>query len=419
MDVDDDVFEILNGESKYGISDKLDIGVSTAEKLKWFTINNPSSNITNMDDDEVDDTVTKMMTSQNKSKQRLMDHLRITRKHIRDNVRFDNAIEEHGHAIRKILETNPPAKWKRELGLPITPTGAVGVIQLSDLHLNELVEMECNHFDFNVASQRLQYLAKRAKRRFKDENVEKVVIIMTADMINSDRRIDELLSMATNRSKAEILTCMILEQFILDIATDFEVECTSVTGNESRKRDDRGFVDMVATDNYDWTIHQILKLLFRNNDRVSFFDFESSREGVVNINGHNLLVIHGDTIGRSGIHKQISQIKAKVASKCGLIIDYVIFGHIHSAYCSDLFSRSGSLVGANPYSDDALNLESRASQNIYIFAKNYIEPTVIDLQHPVGVAGYNVDESLEAYNVKSATKAKKFKTRIAFSEGII
>lgn len=406
MEFSDEEMEILQAYSKYDVAEKMNIGISTAEKLKWC-INNGDV-VESAPPSEEDEFLDKYIEREGKSKQRLQDNLRISRKHIREKNRNENALTALNESLKEILSTNPPTKWTRKLGSPLPDAEGVGVIQLSDLHMNELVELTNNRFDFDVASKRLQYLAKRAKKRFKDENVTNVLIVGTGDWINSDRRIDEILNMATNRTKAMLLTVMLIEQFILDIATDFSVEFASITGNESRVRDKHAYGDMVCTDNYDYSIHQTLKLLFRENDRVQFIDMDDPREGIINVCGHNLMILHGDTIGQNTIHKRVSQIKSKIASKYGIIVDYVIWGHIHSAYCSETFSRSGSLVGANNFSDDALALESKASQNIYIFKKNYIEPTMIDLQDPVDVEGYNIDDTLKAYNTKSAQKAIKY-----------
>lgn len=90
----------------------------------------------------------------------------------------------------------------------------------------------------------------------------------------------------------------------------------------------------------------------------------------------------------------------------GTKIDYVIFGHVHSARVGDNFSRSSSMVGSNDYSEKGLGLTGRASQNCYIFYNNGNRDGVkIDLQN-YG-EGYNIDKSLVAYNAKSSSKIKK------------
>jgi hypothetical protein len=88
----------------------------------------------------------------------------------------------------------------------------------------------------------------------------------------------------------------------------------------------------------------------------------------------------------------------------------MIFGHVHSARIGDGYARSSSLVGSNDYAEKALNLSGRASQNCYIFYDDGNRDGIkIDLQNTKGV-GYNIDKSLEAYNAKSAKKAKEKKT---------
>mgnify|MGYP003150296025 FL=1 len=68
------------------------------------------------------------------------------------------------------------------------------------------------------------------------------------------------------------------------------------------------------------------------------------------------------------------------------------------------------MVGANDYSEKALNLNGRASQNCYIFYDNGNRDGIkVDLQNTQN-EGYNIDKSLEAYNAKSHGKVKTKKT---------
>ena len=65
------------------------------------------------------------------------------------------------------------------------------------------------------------------------------------------------------------------------------------------------------------------------------------------------------------------------------------------------------MVGANDYSEKALNLNGRASQNCYIFYDSGNRDGIkVDLQN-VKEQGYDIDKSLEAYNAKSSEKRKK------------
>ena len=118
-------------------------------------------------------------------------------------------------------------------------------------------------------------------------------------------------------------------------------------------------------------------------------------------------MIHGHQLGKmngSIIAKMISKFSRK-----GIDIDFMICGHLHEACITDFWSRSSSLVGANAYSENALNLSSRASQNIYVMTNEGRHDIRIDLQDS-DFEGYDIDLELASYNAKSLSKTQKKQT---------
>ena len=339
-----------------------------------------------------------------KQKQRAQDKNRIHNKAFREHARIENAVEEYTKQLVSLFEKNKLSKTTNKFKVN---KKAVGVIQFSDVHFNELVELENNRYDFKVASARVRYFVNQAKTYFKTANISNVVMALTGDLMNSDRRLDELLNQATNRANATFLGVDILQQAILDLNKDFNVTVGSVVGNEGRANPEMGWSKVLASDNYDYTIFQCLRYLFRDSS-VKFIHGDPS-ELVVNVAGQNLLMLHGHGSLRGKLDSSVNQIAGRYSLK-GIKIDYVIFGHVHSARVGDNFGRSSSMVGANDYSEKALNLNGRASQNCYIFYSNGNRDGIkVDLQN-VNIEGYNIKESLEAYNAKSAKKRKKTKT---------
>ena len=339
-----------------------------------------------------------------KQKQKAQDKNRILNKSFREHARIENAVEEYSKELIKLFENNDLHKTLNEFKVN---NKAVGVLQLSDVHFNELVDLENNKYDFEVASSRIRYFVNRAKMYFKTANITNVVLAMTGDMMNSDRRLDELLNQATNRAKATFLGVDILQQAIIDLNQDFNVTVASIIGNEGRANKEMGWSDIVATDNYDYTIFQCLRYLFRDKS-VKFIHGDPS-ELVINVAGQNLLMLHGHGSLRGKLDTAVNQIAGRYSLK-GIKIDYVIFGHVHSARVGDNFGRSSSLVGSNDYSEKALNLNGRASQNCYIFHSNGNRDGIkVDLQHTDG-KGYDIDKALEAYNAKSSEKRVQKKT---------
>ena len=341
-----------------------------------------------------------------KQKQKAQDVNRVERKAFREYARVENAVEEYSKELKQLFENYKlHTVTKKHNGT----SKAVGVIQFSDVHFNELVDIKGNKYDFKVAAQRCQYFVSQAKKYFRMANIKSIVVALTGDLLNSDRRLDELLNQATNRAKATFLSVDIMQQVILDLNKDFNVSVACVVGNEGRANKELGWSDVVATDNYDFTIYNCLRYLFRDT-KITFIEGDPS-EVVVNVAGQNLLMLHGHGGLKGGIEKAINQIIGRYSIK-GINIDYVIFGHVHSARVGDNYARSSSMVGANDYSEKALNLSGRASQNCYVFYDNGNRDGIkIDLQN-ADCKGYEIDKELEAYNAKSAYKTNKNETII-------
>jgi len=336
-----------------------------------------------------------------KQKQKFQDLNRIERKSFREGTRQENALAEYNTEIIKLLKRE---SLKTKLSKKKHNTESAIVVQLADLHLNELVELESNKYDFDIASKRLQKYAYKVKEYVKFHKANKVLIAITGDLINSDRRLDEKLAMATNRAKATFLGVHLLKHFILDINEIAEVQVCCVTGNESRVNFELGWVDMVASDNYDFTIFEMLRLLLPD---INFLRGDAL-ELVVEINGKNMLVIHGHQLGRMDSN-QVGKVISKYSAK-GVIIDFIICGHLHETMIRDNIARSASLVGSNAYSENALNLSGTAAQNIYCFTDDGRHDIRIDLQETNGWDGYDIKEELFAYNAKSAQKTHKKET---------
>jgi len=343
-----------------------------------------------------------------KRTQRFADSNRIERKAFREYARIDNAVAEYNQELVKVLDRYNLAKFT--IKHKNYQNEAAGIFHLTDPHFNELVNLAINKYDFNIASKRCKLFVEEAREYFKLKNVRNVLFAMTGDLLNSDRRLDELLAQATNRSKATFLAVRLIELMILDLNKDFNLTVANVTGNESRVAKDIAWNDIMATDNYDFTIFNILNYLFKGSPGIDFIFDGDPMEQVVKVVNKNILLIHGHQIKKSGVEKAIQGIKGKYAAK-GITIHFIISGHLHSARIGDVFARGSSMVGANEYSERGLQLTSRASQNIHIvYSSNRIDSIKIDLQHTEHIEGYNIETEIEAYNAKSADRIRKKRT---------
>ena len=335
-----------------------------------------------------------------KRSQKQADLNRIKNKSFREHVRLENALVEYNKALIDILKTE---SLKTTIKHHESKGKQAIIVQIADTHFNELVDLKHNKYDFEVASKRLQKFAHYIKEYATFYNVSEIFIAITGDLLNSDRRLDEKLAMSTNRAKATFLGVHLLKHFILDLNSIANVSVGCVSGNESRAYE-LGWVDIVSSDNYDYVIFEMLRILLPDINFIT----SGGLELVVEVNGHNVLLIHGHQLGNMQNDK-IAKVISKYARN-GIILDFMMCGHLHETKITDMFARSSSLVGANAYSENALLLSSRAAQNIYIMKDNERHDIRIDLQHTKGFKGYAINKELSAYNAKSLDKTHKKQT---------
>lgn len=323
-----------------------------------------------------------------RSKQRATDKANALGKLVRSEVRFTNTVEA---LLEQLNENLGKYKFNRPAARPAAPTktnrwesrNPVGILQLADLHLNELVlaidTTGYNESDYGKASARLKKHVLDSCTFLDAVGCRKVVVANTGDAINSDRRLDEILTNAGNRSRALIVAVDLIQQVLMELSEKYVVTYVTVGGNESRKHDDITWTDRSFGNNYDVDIHHMLQRLCGTNTRITFAPVQSSVEQVITVNDKNVLLVHGHQFKSNDIESSITKLYAKYA-KAGILISYVICGHVHATLNSDFFSRSSSLVGDNAYSSGCLLLRGKAGQNLYIVTKDSIIPISIDLQ---------------------------------------
>ena len=98
-----------------------------------------------------------------KNRQALLDAQRIERKAFREHARIENAVTAYARELGALLDERG---FTQELLLsdPEGPGEAVLIVQLSDLHFNEPVELPSNRYDFTVAAARHAKLTGRVNQ---------------------------------------------------------------------------------------------------------------------------------------------------------------------------------------------------------------------------------------------------------------
>ena len=344
-----------------------------------------------------------------KQKQAAQDMNRIERKSFRQHARIENAGEAYAKelaiAAKQLHEFMPDYAVRTG---PLDSEAPVGVVQLSDIHFNELIDQADNAYDFEIAAKRLAKYASFVKMQGRAFGIEKIVVCFGGDFLNSDRRLDELLHMATNRARATMLAVHILQQFLMDLREEFFIDCFGITGNEGRAKQELGWGDIAVTDNYDAQIFDIVKMHLGSmgDPGMRFYELNGN-EQVFSIHQETFLLLHGHQINCND-QKKVQAIIGQKSAAVGQRITHILAGHIHASLVGDYVSRNASLAGANAYSGQALQLASKAAQNFHVVDKangGSLFGIKVDVQNVEGIEGYHVIDELKAYNAKSHNKA--------------
>lgn len=388
--------------SREAVSQKYGIGKRSAAYY-WFITQNIESlgELFETDKELIENNV-----RYKKQQQKFQDYNRIERKSFREYARVENAISEYTKQLVHVFDNNP---YKAEGFLNTSVGSAVGVIHLTDVHFNELIDTNSNKFDFKIASKRIHKLITESILYLQRFDVSDVFLLMTGDLMNSDRRLDELLAMATNRSKATFIAVQIIENAIMQLNQYYNVHIAGVCGNESRVGKDFNWNKDIVSDNYDFTIFNILRYKMKEMNGISFLGMSDKLEEVVEVGNKIFLLVHGNQISKD-TSKDISKLVRKYANR-DVAIDFIIYGHLHEAMIADMYARGSSVCGSNNYSEDALLLVGRASQNLHVVCSyDRIDSIKIDLQDTTGYEGYETKSWEDAYNPKSLEKARHIET---------
>jgi predicted phosphodiesterase len=331
-----------------------------------------------------------------------------TRKSSREFNRDLNLVEQLNKSLIECIGLSK-FKVKRVAKTPRLPKSITDedntlIVQISDTHFGEVIDLPNNKFDMKIASQAIAAHIKLSLLQAKSFKVSKVVLVLTGDLVNSWRRKDENMTNSDTLSSVILMATRILSGAIEELNLKYPVTVASIVGNESRFGDSCGSVDKIVSESFDFVIHNILELMFKDVDDVTFIPMGDPSECLLRVSEHNILLVHGHFIGKS-METGVTKLYAKYATR-GISLDQVLSGHIHSAYISDNFSRSSGLPGSNSYSDITLGLMSKKSQNCYLVGKelgiigikndlthyeNY-QPYPFDIGTVINVATHSHDE---------------------------
>lgn len=347
--------QISSTESRkrsYGILDALDL-------LEQEGINNISgSDILN----DIEDKKQELYKQQVKTR----DQLRELRSRLRDEARIENLKERFVECAEIISKEKP-------LSLAVYPkfeNDKVGVLQLSDWHMGEIVDNFMNTYNKDIFDERIKKLTNDVVRYCMLMNVGVLKVLNCGDLISGGLHIgtrvtDEEDSVYQTMYVAEALANMLLE-FARDIN---KVEFYSVTDNHSRVS--RNKKEHIEQESFSRFIPWHLKTRLREVENVEIVDNK--------INGVNEYEIGMfDIFNEKAIftHGHCDKIPSMVQNLTLMtkVFPVAIFtGHLHRNFEDEVHGidliMNPSAVGSGEYGK-SIRKSSKARQKLTIYENN-------------------------------------------------
>lgn len=282
-------------------------------------------------------------------------------------------VDELVHLVPRSTVEPPP-----EFG--VIPNGAseeTVVFQLSDWHLDELVEPESvlglNIYNQDVALKRVYDLLRRAfniierLRQGGGWYFREAVVSVNGDMITGAIHGLEKHTVTGNVVLNSWLCAQVLRDVILSIARRFPcVRVYFTPGNHTRFENEKSYNDPLRT--WDTVIGLMVAEALREQTNVEIH-IPNSYFAEYKVEGWNFLQTHGEELASQfGVHVERMQSRLTQLKN----IHYFLLGHWHQdakypALQGDVFY-NGSLIGGNSYSLGKINKVTPPSQNL-LFVK--------------------------------------------------
>lgn len=304
-------------------------------------------------------------------------------------------------AFKEIIPAIPPIgiEYKTPIIHATSPQSVIA--PLCDAHIGECIDYEqmvgLNSYNVGIFNRRLygwsQQVAKLVELRRSYVEVPRLYVPILGDMVSGEIHMELIKTNVLNMVEQASRGAFMIAQALMSLAPGFqEVIVPCISGNHSRMTQKPPSKDRWA--DWDHLLYQMVAI-FCNKQKNIKFQIPKSFLHVFNVEGKNILIIHGDSIQqwqgipwygmvrafaqlrqifqfRRGLEEDIDLLIRKKGSKedlLGLFAEYfdsVLVGHFHQS--SELDIGTGvalicsSIKGGDEYSFGKLHSFSRPSQ---------------------------------------------------------
>ncbi|WP_067923703.1 hypothetical protein [Alicyclobacillus shizuokensis] len=281
--------------------------------------------------------------------------------------------------FRNCIEAFPKVKLQPPKPVALRKDPEEALLLFSDAQIGEKITLEETNglgaYNIDIFQHRMRHLTNEVRRIAREQSlahpIRKLNIAMLGDNVDG---------INVYRGQVHHLDVMIVDQFLIgtwEIAKSLvalldtfdEIEIWGIVGNHGRigkKGENPSHI------NWDYIMYKIMKRLLDENygDRIKW-NIPVSNWTLAEINGHNFLFLHGDTIKGwnglpyYGIDRADSRLTKMLAAH-GRFFRYLCLGHHHNPAEIDSPGGekilNGTMVGGSEFSINQLHTSSLPSQ---------------------------------------------------------
>ena len=256
----------------------------------------------------------------------------------------------------------PVPDWISQASRKTTDRTATGLLMLSDLHLDEVVDLDemsgMNSFNRQIAWRRMQKLGNNVEyvvTKLVSYSWDGLVVALNGDILTGD--IHEELARTNEAPTPASIKWWVpkvasLLKHLADVFGKVHVVCTDGNHDRSYKKIP---AKKRAESSFAWIFYNWLADVCDSDERITFA-ISTAPSQVFSIYGHTFHQVHGDGFrsagGVGGIYpsmlKYIARMDQMWAAQ-GRVIDTHLFGHWHQYKVDERFIVNGSLKGYDEY----------------------------------------------------------------------
>lgn len=281
----------------------------------------------------------------------------------------------------KNFKWTPPKRKERDRRKLHSETA---VIHISDTQIGKLTST----FDSKVAKQRMKKLAEQTLKvvetRRSGAKIDNAVIMIGGDIVEGETIFAHQPWVVDSDlwDQAIKVAPKILSDFIIEMSSAFRsITVSAVPGNHGRSQpknagaSPRTNFDMIAT-----VVTRLMVTSVIKDSRITWDVDHDSFYRIINAEGHNLLLVHGDQIsGGGGLGGYpLTGLARKVAGWSGSLPEewgYIFLGHFHrpmSGVVQDkIFFANGTIESDNDWALEVIGESGRPCQRVVFFNKKH------------------------------------------------